>query len=177
MKKCLLLLIAAALMLGGCSRILTPETLHIPGRYDYNLSWDCPAPDGVGTMHVDEEGVLWFYPDSTFADTALQHHYLCLPDSTVWAFDFDYRCGGNWKVEEDRFLFCEHSQGFRMDLRDSFATPDRAYFAGKIFNYYCPRNQWVTYEIERLDRRWFVWSMKYSDGSVMYWRMHRSRKR
>ena len=173
----ILTLLLAALFAVSCSsaRILTPEGERVPGCYRYHISWDCPGPDNSGNMHVDEEGHLRFLPDGTFVDHALQHHYLFLADSSAERYDFDYYCEGEWKASEGKYLMREHAKNFSMKLVGD-NSPERLLFADKIFRYYTPRDRWVTYTIERLDRRWFVWSLVYPDGQKMLWPMKRTRQ-
>ena len=125
-------------------QIQKPEEQHIPSHYVYTHSWDYAAPDGNGTIHCDETGTLDFYSDGTYADTALQHHYLRTKvresegwraetaESETYQFDFMYYCQGRWRVENGKFLFCELAEGFDMVLQNDSADQWTAYYADLI---------------------------------------------
>lgn len=160
----------------------------IPGTYNYEHSWDYKAPDGNGTIHCDEEGTLRFYPDGTYKDDAIQYHSLTLKDSvriktmkgewtTIggWRFDFGYHCEGRWRVEEGKFLFNEMSEGFSMGSLSSVIWSKWCLeYENKIRTHSTPNsNRWFTFDIERLDDEWFIWSYTYPNGRKDTWEMHR----
>ena len=160
----------------------------IPGTYNYEHSWDYKAPDGNGTIHCDEEGTLRFYPDGTYKDDAIQYHSLTLKDSvriktmkgewtTIggWRFDFGYHCEGRWRVEEGKFLFNEMSEGFSMGSLSSVIWSNWCLeYENKIRTHSTPNsNRWFTFDIERLDDEWFIWSYIYPNGRKDTWEMHR----
>ena len=116
--------IMTALSLQVYAQIRTPEQEFIPGRYEYTHSWSYTAPGGNGIIHCGEVGVLYFYADGTFADTAYQYHQLGMarqesvtfewispePQTTdAYGFYFHYFCPGEWRVENGKFLFSENS--------------------------------------------------------------------
>ena len=182
----------AALCTTAYAQILTPEQQHIPGRYEYVHSWDYRAPDGNGTIHCDETGVLYFYPDGTYADTAFQHHTLKMdrpirtvmgwlsPDTmtiSTYNFDFYYICPGLWRVENGKFLFSEHSEGFSMHLLNQSVNPWIDDYASKIYAHTLPNSsRWFTFDIERLDEEWFIWTYTYPNGRKDSWEMKRTRQ-
>lgn len=166
------------LLFSSCAthKICTPEQKHIVGHYEYVHSWDYTAPDKQ-KMHCDETGTLDFYDNGTFADTALQHHKLVLRDPSSRMYDFNYRCLGNWKVENHQFMFNELSEGFVMEYIDSVSNHDQAVFAQSIAKQSTPNSmRWFTFQIERLDRKWFIWSYTYPDGRKGTWEMRRKKQ-
>ena len=185
-------ILLAALCTTAYAQILTPEQQHIPGRYEYVHSWDYRAPDGNGTIHCDETGVLYFYADGTFADTALQHHTLKMdrpihtvmgwlsPDTmtlSTYVFDFHYICPGLWRTENGKFLFSEHSEGFSMDLTNESVNQWIVDYADKIYTHTLPNSsRWFTFDIERLDEEWFIWTYTYPNGRKDSWEMKRTRQ-
>lgn len=178
MKRTFFIIAAfAALLLASCgsSRDLR---LHksIAGKYNYIHSWDYASPDGVGTMHCDEIGVLVFNPDSTYTDIAIQKHYHFLPDSTCDRYQMRYYCEGEWKVQDGKFLFCEHSENFALSLQPLNNAPQvRRDFADLIRKQTTPNSQrWFTFDIERLDNEEFVWSYTDKKGNKTTWDMERA---
>ena len=170
-------------------QIQKPEEQHIPSHYVYTHSWDYAAPDGNGTIHCDETGTLDFYADGTYADTALQHHYLRTKvresegwraetaESETYQFDFMYYCQGRWRVENGKFLFCELAEGFDMVLQNDSADQWTAYYADLIENKTLPNSsRWFTFDIERLDEEWFIWTYTYPNGRKDSWEMKRSHR-
>jgi len=160
----------------------------IPGTYNYVHSWNYTAPDGNGTIHCDEEGTLRFNADGTYTDDAVQYHTLTMKDSvriktmngewkTIggWRFDFGYHCEGRWRVEEGKFLFNEMSEGFSMGSLSSFIVSNwELEYAKKIRAHSTPNSErWFTFDIERLDGEWFIWSYTYPNGRKDTWEMHR----
>ncbi len=189
MRRILFITLLAVLPMTSHSQIQTPEEQHIPGHYEYTHSWDYAAPDGNGTIHCDETGTLDFYPDGTFADTALQHHTLStkIRESEGWRaettetetylFNFMYYCQGQWRVERGKFLFCEHAEGF--DMVPQNESPDQwtAYYADLIEKKTLPNSsRWFTFDIERLDNEWFIWTYTYPNGRKDSWEMKRVQK-
>lgn len=183
-RKLLAFAIAVTTALLAQCQVLEPLQQHIPGHYVYTHSWDYNAPDGLGTIHCDEEGVLWFYADGTFADTAVQHHRLTVTDTTAGGsvqprtllLDFHYQCPGAWRVDNGKFLFSEHSEGFDMQLLDGSADAWTQRLADKIENQTRPvSTRWFTFDIERLDSEWFIWSYTYKTGRKDTWDMRRSK--
>ena len=186
------ILLLATLCTTAYSQILTPEQQHIPGRYEYVHSWDYRAPDGNGTIHCDEEGVLNFYPDGTYADTAFQRHTLKMdrpirtvmdwlsPDTltiSTYDFDFHYICPGRWRVEKGKFLFSEHSEGFNMFLLNESINQWIIDYASGIEVHTLPNSsRWFTFDIERLDEEWFIWTYTYPNGRKDSWEMKRTRQ-
>lgn len=167
--------VTLTLWLAGCAstRILTPETQHIVGHYAYAHSWDYTSPDKQ-QMHCDEEGTLDFYADGTCSDTATQHHTLTRQDGTTERFDFNYRCQGRWKVEEHHFMFKELAEDFQMQLIDSLRPQEYVDFAHSLARQALPNSQrWITFDIERLDSQWFIWSYTYPNGRKDTWDMRR----
>ena len=173
------------------SQILKPEEQHIPGHYEYVHSWDYAAPDGNGTIHCDETGTLDFYADGTFADTAVQSHRMRMktPVKTVlgwlspdtaeidrYGFNYMYYCQGQWRVEDGKFLFAEHAEGFHMDLLDQSVNDWIIYYANLIEKKTLPNSsRWFTFDIERLDDEWFIWTYTYPNGRKDSWEMKRVR--
>ena len=168
------------------SQILKPEEQHIPGHYEYTHSWDYAAPDGNGTIHCDETGTLDFYADGTFADTALQHHTLSTKvrelngwqsetaETETLLFDFMYYCQGQWRVENGKFLFSEHAEGFHMDLMNEVVSSWIVNYASLIEKKTLPNStRWFTFDIERLDHEWFIWTYTYPNGRKDSWEMKR----
>lgn len=160
----------------------------IPGTYNYEHSWDYKAPDGNGTIHCDEQGTLRFYADGTYKDDAIQHHSLTLKDSirvkymngewkTIggWTFYFGYHCIGRWRVENGKFLFNEMSEGFSMGSMESVIWSNWFLeYAAKIVEHSTPNsNRWFTFDFERLDDEWFIWSYTYPNGRKDTWEMKR----
>ncbi|MBP5515711.1 MAG: hypothetical protein J6X86_02060 [Bacteroidales bacterium] len=147
----------------------------IPGYYKYSHSWDYPSPKGGGDMHCDETGVLIFYDDGTYYDTAYQTHYWTPADSaTRVPFDYHYCCKGRWRVENDKFLFNEMAEGFVMDAVNEFPLEWYSDFSKKLVGRSTPRSdRWFSFDIERLDNEWFIWSYTYPNGRKDTWEMHR----
>ena len=160
----------------------------IPGTYNYEHSWDYKAPDGNGTIHCDEEGTLRFKADGTYVDDAVQYHELTMNDSisvkttkgewkTIggWTFYFGYHCEGRWRVEEGKFLFNEMSEGFSMGSMQSVNWSNWCpEYEAKIVAHSTPNSaRWFTFDIERLDDEWFIWSYTYPDGRKDTWEMKR----
>lgn len=161
----------------------------IPGTYNYEHSWDYKAPDGNGTIHCDEEGTLRFNADGTYTDDAVQYHSLTLNetirvpksqegDSVILigcGFRFLYHCEGRWKVENGKFLFNEMSEGFSMtSMDDTNRSQWFVDYGAKIVEHTIPNSdRWFTFDIERLDRKWFIWSYTYPNGRKDTWEMHR----
>lgn len=181
MQRILFFTLLAVLPTALRSQILKPEEQHIPSHYEYTHSWDYAAPDGNGTIHCDETGTLDFYADGTFADTAIQHHTLhpntfaktATPDTTE-TIDFMYYCQGNWRVEHGKFLFSEHAEGFHMDLTNEFVSSGTVNYANKIVKQTLPNSKrWFTFDIERLDDEWFIWTYTYPNGRKDSWEMKR----
>ena len=168
-------------------QIQKPEERHIPSHYVYTHSWDYAAPDGNGTIHCDETGTLDFYADGTYADTALQHHYLRTKvresegwraetsEAETYQFDFMYYCQGRWRVENGKFLFCELAEGFDMVLQNDSTDQWTTYYADLIEKKTLPNSsRWFTFDIERLDEEWFIWTYTYPNGRTDSWEMKRS---
>ena len=160
----------------------------IPGTYNYEHSWDYKAPDGNGTIHCDEQGTLRFYADGTYTDEAVQHHNLKMKDSirvknmndewkTIggWTFNFSYHCEGRWRVENGKFLFNEMSEGFSMGSLESVMMSNWFLeYGAKIVEHSTPNSdRWFTFDIERLDSEWFIWSYTYPNGRKDTWDMQR----
>ena len=160
----------------------------IPGTYNYEHSWDYKAPDGNGTIHCDEQGTLRFHADGTYTDDAVQIHYLTMKDSirvmnskgkwdTIggWQFQFLYHCEGHWRVESDKFLFNEMSEGFSMDSMEGVIWSNWFIeYATKIVEHSTPNSdRWFTFDFERLDNEWFIWSYTYPNGRKDTWDMQR----
>ena len=179
--KRLLYIVLAILPTVLQGQILKPEGQHIPGHYEYTHSWDYAAPDGNGTIHCDETGTLDFYADGTFADTALQHHTLHTrnmvkdggdKDTSSYIFNFMYYCQGRWGVENGKFRFCEHAEGFDMVLQNKNATPEIVEYADMIEKKTLPNSsRWFTFDIERLDNEWFIWTYTYPNSRKDSWEM------
>lgn len=160
----------------------------IPGTYNYEHSWDYKAPDGNGTIHCDEKGTLRFKADGTYKDDAIQYHTLAMNDSiriktmkgewttiSGWRFDFGYHCKGRWRTEEGKFLFNELAEGFSMGSLASFIWSNWFIeYSSKIVEHSTPNSdRWFTFDIERLDNEWFIWSYTYPNGRKDTWEMHR----
>lgn len=160
----------------------------IPGIYNYEHSWDYKAPDGNGTIHCDEKGTLRFKADGTYIDDAIQYHTLAMNDSiriktmkgewttiSGWRFDFGYHCKGRWRTEEGKFLFNELAEGFSMGSLASVIWSNWFIeYSSKIVEHSTPNsNRWFTFDIERLDNEWFIWSYTYPNGRKDTWEMHR----
>lgn len=191
-----LIVVAASLLLGNCAthRVLTPEEQMIPDYYRYLHSWDYPSPDGEGTIHCDEHGTIDFRPDGTYSDTAWQICYVRKTTDSVFAVvNLLYACQGHWKVENHKFLFNEMAEDFTLDLvpnpicyKESASlvdsihsgednTPTEHYYAPLIKKHNTPDSKrWFSFDIRRLDRRWFVWTYTYPDGRVDSWDMKRT---
>lgn len=179
------LLTLVALTLFGCStsRVLTPLEKHIAGYYEYDHAWDYSIKN-LGQLRCEETGWLLFNPNGTFADLAVQNHYLTLPDSSKVLFVYTYICHGRWKVQDGKFLFTEHSKGFVLDEQEvrtltpgSFRSSDLSSWSQQIVRNATPKDRWYTFDIERLDKRWFIWSYTYPTGDKTLWHMHRTTKR
>lgn len=186
MRRILFVTLLAVLPITSHSQIQTPEEQHIPGRYEYTHSWTYAAPDAYGFIHCDETGTLDFYPDGTFADTALQHHTLSTKyremegwqakteEMETYLFDFMYYCQGQWRVEDGKFIFSEHAEGFDMVLQNESPDQWTAYYADQIEENSLPESsRWFTFNIERLDKEWFIWSFTYPTGRKDLWEMKR----
>ena len=160
----------------------------IPGTYNYEHSWDYKAPDGNGKIHCDEQGTLRFYADGTYVDDAVQYHTLTMDNPVViplytgkmdtvysWRFDFGYHCEGRWRVEEGKFLFNELAEGFSMGcLASTILSLWFVEYGAKIVKHSTPNsNRWFTFDIERLDKEWFIWSYTYPNGRKDTWDMKR----
>lgn len=175
--KNLLLLLAATLLLASCSsarRVDSSITRAIADEYEYVHSWDYRSPDGVGIMHCDETGHLQFFSDGTYVDIATQQHCHLLPDSTRVYYQMDYYCEGEWKVRGQKFLFNEHTENFSLTLTDAACDSARASFAESISRQNTPdTRRWFTFDIERLDPEWFIWSYTDKQGRKTTWDMHR----
>lgn len=189
-RYCISVIILLSSLFASCySQILTPEEQHIPGRYEYTHSWDYSAPDSNGTIHCDEYGFLYFYSDGTCTDTAFQHHTLKMdtPIRTVlgwisqdtmtldtYTFSFHFICPGAWKVENGKFLFCEKAEGFSMYQLDKSINEWVMDYADKIRKQSTPNSsRWITFDIERLDNEWFIWTYTYPNGRKDSWEMKR----
>ena len=160
----------------------------IPGTYNYEHSWDYKAPDGNGTIHCDEKGTLRFKADGTYKDDAIQYHTLAMNDSiriktmkgewttiSGWRFDFGYHCKGRWRTEDGKFLFNELAEGFSMGSLASVIWSNWFIeYSSKIVEHSTPNSdRWFTFDIERLDNEWFIWSYTYPNGRKDTWEMHR----
>lgn len=179
-----------ALSLQVYAQIRTPEQEFIPGRYEYTHSWSYTAPGGNGIIHCGEVGVLFFYADGTFADTAYQYHQLGMarPESVTfewispepqttdaYGFYFHYFCPGEWRVENGKFLFSEKAEGFRMDLLNEPKNQWIEDYANRIERHSRPNSaRWITFDIERLDNEWFIWTYTYPNGRKDSWEMKRA---
>lgn len=161
---------------------------QIPGTYNYEHSWDYKAPDGNGKIHCDEQGTLRFYADGTYVDDAMQCHKLKM-DSAICVknfkgeidtidgcgFNYIYHCVGRWRVKDGKFLFNEMSEGFSMELRESTKWSEWfADYSASIVEHTIPNSdRWFTFDIERLDKEWFIWSYTYPNGRKDTWDMQR----
>lgn len=180
--KSFIFIFVSLLLLVGCSttRVLTPEEHLIPDYYHYVHSWDYPSPDGNGTIHCDEHGTIDFRADGTYSDTAYQTCYIRRnPDTLYDQVELLYACQGRWKVENHKFLFNEMAEDFTLNLvNPEKASPEERYYAPLIKKYNTPNTQrWFTFDIRRLDHRWFVWTYTYPDGRVDSWDMRRASQR
>lgn len=162
MKKYLFIILSAlfACALASCASLKNRSVKNgIVGHYEYEHSWNYASPDGVGFMHCDEVGRLDFNSDGTFVDVAVQKHSHCLPDSTQSHYSMEYHCEGEWKVENGKFLFCEHSENFSLKLLNEAPAVEESDFAAEIVKQNTPdSSRWFTFDIDRLDEEWFVWS-------------------
>lgn len=180
-----LLLTGIALTFFGCStsRVLMPLEKHIAGYYEYDHAWNYSIAN-LGQLRCEETGWLMFNPNGTFADLAVQNHYLTLPDSSKVLFVYTYVCHGSWKVRDGKFLFNEHSQGFVLDQQEirpltlcKLGTTQLQDWSRQIVNNATPKDYWYTFDIERLDKKWFIWSYTYpKTGEKTLWHMHRTTK-
>lgn len=192
LNHCLCLLAVLGLSVCSAQQVLTPETQYIPGEYIYKHSWNYAAPDGNGTIHCDETGTLVFNADGSYVDKAIQYHSLTMKDTITvpwgfdgnetqriasWGFRFGYHCEGRWRVEEGKFLFNEMSEGFSMiSMNDVIATTWSLEYGNKIVKHSWPNSdRWFTFDIERLDEEWFIWSYTYPNGRKDTWEMQRVR--
>lgn len=182
-------LLAFFLMLSAVTYCCVAQNADlIPGTYNYEHSWDYKAPDGNGTIHCDEKGTLRFKADGTYKDDAIQYHTLAMNDSiriktmkgewttiSGWRFDFGYHCKGRWRTEEGKFLFNELAEGFSMGSLASVIWSNWFIeYSSKIVEHSTPNsNRWFTFDIERLDNEWFIWSYTYPNGRKDTWEMHR----
>lgn len=191
-RHCLCLLVVSVLSLCMAQQVLTPEAQYIPSKYIYEHSWNYAAPDGNGTIHCDETGTLLFYADGTYVDEAVQYHVLTMKDTITvpwgsegnetrrivsWSFLFGYHCEGRWRVENGKFLFNEMSEGFSMlPMDNDIATNWSMEYGNKIVQHSTPHSdRWFTFDIERLDEEWFIWSYTYPNGRKDTWEMQRVR--
>lgn len=190
MRQLHLLIYVVLFLFAGCTtnKNISKADKKIPGTYNYEHSWDYKAPDGNGTIHCDEQGTLRFYADGTYVDDAVQYHSLtleetiCVPkgwegDSVILigsGFRFLYHCEGRWKLENGKFLFNEMSEGFSMTLMDDNIWSQWVdEYAAKIVEHSTPNSdRWFTFDIERLDKKWFIWSYTYPNGRKDTWEMH-----
>lgn len=181
MRKISFILTLAVVLLASCRSIRFSQlSTHdkIVDHYEYVHSWDYASPDGLGKMHCDETGTLDFKADGTYVDEAMQEHYHILPDSTRQHYQMSYYCEGDWKVEGDKFLFNEHSENFKMGLTDDLFVQERFEFAERIAMQNTPNSsRWFTFDIERLDRSWFIWSYTDKHGTKTTWDMQRKEVR
>ncbi len=160
----------------------------IPGTYNYEHSWDYKAPDGNGTIHCDERGTMRFSADGTYKDVALQEHYLEMDFPVViplmtgkldtidhWTWQLMYKCPGRWRVENGKFLFNELAEGFSLVSISSLIWSNWCLeYEAKIRAHFTPKSdRWFTFDIERLDSEWFIWSYTYPDDRRDIWEMHR----
>lgn len=182
-------LLAFFLMLSAVTYCCVAQNADlIPGTYNYEHSWDYKAPDGNGTIHCDEKGTLRFKADGTYKDEAIQYHTLAMNDSiriktmkgewttiSGWRFDFGYHCKGRWRTEEGKFLFNELAEGFSMGSLASVIWSNWFIeYSSKIVEHSTPNSdRWFTFDIERLDNEWFIWSYTYPNGRKDTWEMHR----
>ncbi len=182
-------LLAFFLMLSAVTYCCVAQNADlIPGTYNYEHSWDYKAPDGNGTIHCDEKGTLRFKADGTYIDDAIQYHTLAMNDSiriktmkgewttiSGWRFDFGYHCKGRWRTEEGKFLFNELAEGFSMGSLASFIWSNWFIeYSSKIVEHSTPNSdRWFTFDIERLDNEWFIWSYTYPNGRKDTWEMQR----
>lgn len=181
-----LFLLGVVFALFGCStsRVLTPIEKHIAGYYEYDHAWDYTIKP-LGQLRCEETGWLMFNPNGTFADLAVQNHYLTLPDSSKILFVYTYFCHGRWKVQDGKFLFSEHSQGFVLDEQEvriltsgDIPTNQLQDWSRQIVRNATPKDYWYTFDIEHLDKKWFIWSYTYpKTGNKTLWHMHRTSKR
>ena len=189
MRRIFVITLLAVLPMALHSQIQKPEEQHIPGHYVYTHSWDYAAPDGNGTIHCDETGTLDFYADGTFADTALQHHLLSTKvrettggrsetaETETYLFNFMYYCQGRWRVENGKFLFSEHAEGFDMILQNNTDDQWTTHYADLIEKKTLPNSsRWFTFDIERLDEEWFIWTYTYPNGRKDSWEMKRAQQ-
>ena len=182
-------LLAFFLMLSAVTYCCVAQNADlIPGTYNYEHSWDYKAPDGNGTIHCDEKGTLRFKADGTYKDDAIQYHTLAMNDSiriktmkgewttiSGWRFDFGYHCKGRWRTEDGKFLFNELAEGFSMGSLASVIWSNWFIeYSSKIVEHSTPNSdRWFTFDIERLDNEWFIWSYTYPNGRKDTWEMHR----
>lgn len=181
----LFLLLALTQAFLGCSssRVMKPIEQHIAGYYEYDHAWNYSIRN-LGQLRCEETGWLMFNPNGTFADLAVQNHYLTLPDSSRILFVYTYVCHGHWKVQDGKFLFTEHSRNFVLDeqevrtlTRGSFRSAQLQDWSQQIVKNATPKDRWYTFDIERLDRKWFIWSYTHpSTGEKTLWHMHRTSK-
>lgn len=181
-RSLLSLLFLTSLIAWGCSSqkpiVQMPEEVHIVGHYKYKHSWDYQAPNNQGQMHCDEVGTLHFYPDGTFSDTATQVHTLYRAhEQDTLLMTFDYRCQGQWKVEEHKFIFKELAEGFILAPTKLPMQVNGKWLVGfvrDLVKQSTPNSQrWITFDIDRLDRKAFIWSYGYPDGHRDTWEMER----
>lgn len=188
----IIIVILFSFLLVSCSsqKHFSKAEKQIPGTYNYEHSWDYKAPDGNGTIHCDEQGTLRFYTDGTYVDDAVQIHYLTMKDSIriPWGFSGDsntiggystfsflYHCEGNWRVNDGKFLFNEKSEGFSMGLMNN-VIPSEWFldYSSQIVEHTIPNSKrWFTFDFERLDNEWFIWSYTYPNGRKDTWEMQR----
>lgn len=184
-----LILTSLLLIFSSCRihKVLTPQEKHIQGYYEYDHAWDYSITE-LGSLRCEETGWLMFNPNGTFADLAVQNHYLTLEDSSQLLFVYTYVCHGQWRVNEDgKFLFIEHSQGFVLKEQsvcvlkegtNSINDVKLKEMSRKIVSNATPLDYWYTFDIERLDNKWFIWSYTSpKTGDKTYWHMHRTSKK
>ncbi len=187
-RFCLLMPVVLLLFACAAHKSFSKAEKMIPGTYNYEHSWDYKAPDGNGTIHCDEQGTLRFYADGTYVDEAIQSHGLTMDSSIIIPlftgeidtiekarFNYHYHCKGRWKVENDKFLFNEMSEGFWMLPIDNAIWSDWfTDYGAKIVSHSWPNSdRWFTFDFERLDNEWFIWSYTYPNGRKDTWDMKR----
>ena len=186
-----LILMSTVCLLSSCrsNRNFSRAEKKIPGIYRYDHSWDYKDPDGNGTIHCDEHGSLVFNADGTYVDNAIQYHSLTMKDSirvpngfdgdsiTIGGagFQYIYHCQGRWKVENGKFLFNEMSEDFSMgSIENIIWSSWWLEYSAKIVKHSWPNSErWFTFDFERLDNEWFIWSYTYPNGRKDTWDMER----
>lgn len=169
---CVCLGIFLALMSCAGNKGVAKIEKKIVGHYEYVHSWDYVGPDG-GKMHCDESGTLDFYRDGSFSDTATQHHVRYIDEQMRDLYDFKYYCQGRWKVEGGKFVFKELAEGFDMVPMEVWPKK-KASYALQLKQQSIPNSdRWIVFDIERLDKEWFIWSYTYPNGRKDTLDMHR----